>query len=81
MKCTFCTDAELTVKHTQTLPDGSVKRRRECISCKTRVTTYERRAEAALSTYERRLVVSFRDMSKEARKSLWATVRALLSMQ
>ncbi|HLP80346.1 MAG TPA: transcriptional regulator NrdR [Acidobacteriota bacterium] len=43
MKCPYCTSAEHKVVDKRETPDGKAyRRRRECLSCKKRFTTYER---------------------------------------
>ncbi len=43
MKCPFCGSDDLGVLESRTNSDGeSIRRRRECIKCKKRFTTYER---------------------------------------
>ena len=43
MKCPFCSDLENKVMDSRLTNDGlAVRRRRECIECKKRFTTYER---------------------------------------
>lgn len=49
MKCPFCTNQEDSVVDSRTLADGDViRRRRECIKCKRRFTTYEKIEEVTL---------------------------------
>ena len=43
MKCPFCLDSKTRVVDKRDLDElGSIRRRRECLSCKKRFTTYER---------------------------------------
>ena len=43
MKCPFCSDLENKVMDSRLTNDGlAVRRRRECLECKKRFTTYER---------------------------------------
>ena len=43
MRCPFCQDAENKVIDSRESHEGSViRRRRECLACKRRFTTYER---------------------------------------
>lgn len=42
MKCPFCNSDDTKVVDSRTALDGSIKRRRECISCQKRFSTYER---------------------------------------
>jgi len=49
MKCPFCGDLENKVMDSRLTNDGvSIRRRRECIECKRRFTTYERVEEINL---------------------------------
>ena len=41
MKCPYCSDLHLKVTNKRSSPDG-IRRRRECLKCKKRFTTYER---------------------------------------
>ena len=48
MRCPFCQDAENKVIDSRESQEGSViRRRRECLQCKRRFTTYERVEELA----------------------------------
>ena len=43
MKCPFCSNAETQVVETRVAEDGDfIRRRRQCIACERRFTTYER---------------------------------------
>ncbi len=42
MKCPYCRKDNDRVIDSRTSPDGSIRRRRECNSCRRRFTTYER---------------------------------------
>lgn len=41
MKCPYCSNESLRVTNKRSSPDG-IRRRRECLKCKKRFTTYER---------------------------------------
>ena len=41
MKCPYCSDLHLKVTNKRSSPEG-IRRRRECLKCKKRFTTYER---------------------------------------
>ena len=41
MHCPFCNTPDTRVIDSRLTPDGKVRRRRECVSCKERFTTYE----------------------------------------
>ncbi len=59
MKCPYCGFRETTVLESRISEDGgSLRRRRECLSCKKRFTTYER--------VERTLLVIKKDGRREA---------------
>ena len=47
MQCPYCGHADSRVVDTRTTSDG-IRRRRECLSCKKRFTTYEQISEALL---------------------------------
>ena len=43
MKCPFCSHSDDKVVDSRTIKDGElIRRRRECLSCSKRFTTYER---------------------------------------
>ncbi len=49
MKCPFCTKTDTQVLESRVVEDGnSVRRRRECATCKKRFTTYEKTKGAVL---------------------------------
>ncbi len=47
MKCVYCGNKETEVTDTRESPDG-VRRRRECVKCKKRFTTYENVSESGI---------------------------------
>lgn len=54
MKCPTCGSDELKVNESRDLEEGSaIRRRRECLSCKSRFTTYERVENPALLVVKR----------------------------
>ncbi|MCA9237749.1 MAG: transcriptional repressor NrdR [Planctomycetales bacterium] len=54
MKCPFCRVDNDKVIDSRACQDGfSIRRRRECLSCKRRYTTYERIEEAAIKVVKR----------------------------
>lgn len=60
MKCPFCQEPDSRVLDSRTSDDGSViRRRRECLVCKRRFTTYER-------IEERPLIIVKREGNREA---------------
>lgn len=49
MRCPFCTSASTQVLESRTVDEGrSLRRRRECLKCKKRFTTYEKVGGSAL---------------------------------
>lgn len=52
MKCPYCNSADSKVTDSRTAEDG-IRRRRECLSCGLRFTTYERVQSAALQVIKR----------------------------
>jgi transcriptional repressor NrdR len=42
MKCPYCNSEELSVVDKRDISDALIKRRRECLSCKQRFTTFEK---------------------------------------
>lgn len=54
MKCPFCHQDNDRVLDSRTSPDGyAIRRRRECLSCKRRFTTYERIEESPLKVIKK----------------------------
>lgn len=54
MKCPFCSHAETKVVDSRTSDSGdAIRRRRECLKCQQRFTTYERREEMPLMVLKR----------------------------
>ena len=55
MKCPFCSELESRVLDSRTTDEGTViRRRRECVICRRRFTTYERIEERPLMVVKRR---------------------------
>jgi transcriptional repressor NrdR len=48
MKCPYCRHPESCVKDSRPLDDGRVKRRRQCLSCGRRWSTFEQMEHAAV---------------------------------
>lgn len=54
MKCPFCHQDNDRVLDSRTSPDGyAIRRRRECLSCRRRFTTYERIEESPLKVIKK----------------------------
>lgn len=53
MKCIFCGCNDLTVVDSRHIDDKRIKRRRECINCKRRFTTYEQVEKPILTVKKR----------------------------
>ena len=54
MRCSFCGYPDSTVLDSRPVEDGrSIRRRRECLSCGKRFTTYEREEETSLLVVKR----------------------------
>ena len=51
MKCPFCSKEDLKVLESRDVDDSKLRRRRECLACKNRFTTYE-----TIETAPRRIV-------------------------
>jgi transcriptional repressor NrdR len=66
MKCPYCASAKQSVVDKRNLPDGSVRRRRECLTCKKRYTTYERVEEIQVYV-----------VKKDSSKELFSTAKVL----
>ncbi|MYE39721.1 MAG: transcriptional repressor NrdR, partial [Chloroflexi bacterium] len=52
MRCPYCSDRESKVTDSRT-NDAGIRRRRECLNCRQRFTTYERVQAAPLMVYKR----------------------------
>lgn len=48
MRCPFCRNDDSKVIDSRTSEDNSIRRRRECLSCERRFTTYERLEESPI---------------------------------
>lgn len=48
MKCPYCNSDDTKVIDSRTTLDGSIRRRRECIKCQKRFSTYERIEESTI---------------------------------
>ncbi|MBL8818810.1 MAG: transcriptional repressor NrdR [Planctomyces sp.] len=53
MRCPFCLHDETKVIDSRTSPDFSIRRRRECLSCERRFTTYERIEESPIKVIKK----------------------------
>lgn len=53
MQCPFCRKGETKVVDSRTSDDFAVRRRRECLSCNRRFTTYERIEESPLKVIKK----------------------------
>ncbi len=42
MKCPYCSSTDTKVTNKRNIEDGTIRRRRECLKCNRRFTTYER---------------------------------------
>lgn len=49
MYCPKCIHGKMKVLQTEAMPDGSVRRRRKCLTCDHRTTTFERADDAWLA--------------------------------
>lgn len=53
MQCPFCREGETKVVDSRTADDYAVRRRRECLGCRRRFTTYERIEESPLKVIKK----------------------------
>ncbi|MGD9727262.1 MAG: transcriptional regulator NrdR, partial [Nitrospiraceae bacterium] len=87
MKCPFCDDVEDKVVDSRMAKEGEViRRRRECLSCKRRFTTYERveetmpfvvKKDGRREPFDRSKIVSGLKKACEKRPISMATIEAV----
>ena len=87
MKCPFCDDVEVKVVDSRMAKEGEViRRRRECLSCKRRYTTYERveetmpavvKKDGRREPFDRSKIVSGLKKACEKRPISTATIEAV----
>ncbi len=53
MRCPFCSHDESKVIDSRTSPDMAIRRRRECLRCERRFTTYERIEESPIKVIKK----------------------------
>lgn len=76
MRCPHCGNEESKVIDSRTFEDGdSIRRRRECLACGERFTTYERREETPLLVVKKDGSTEPFDRNKVLRGLLTATVK------
>lgn len=81
MLCPNCSCTESRVIDSRSFDDGSsIKRRRECLECGTRFTTYERREEEPVMVQKRDGHVEPFDRSKLLKSLLSATAKRNVSL-
>ena len=81
MLCPNCSCKESRVIDTRSFDDGaSIKRRRECLECGTRFTTFERREEEPIMVLKRDGHVEPFDRSKLLKSLLSATAKRNVSL-
>lgn len=64
MICPECSSTKTRVTDSRACSDGSIRRRRECDTCKCRFTTYERVSERAIAIVKRGGTVELYDRNK-----------------
>lgn len=81
MLCPNCSSKESRVIDSRSFDDGaSIKRRRECLECGTRFTTFERREEEPIMVLKRDGHVEPFDRSKLLKSLLSATAKRNVSL-
>lgn len=81
MLCPNCSCKESRVIDSRSFDDGaSIKRRRECLECGTRFTTFERREEEPIMVLKRDGHVELFDRSKLLKSLLSATAKRNVSL-
>ena len=82
MLCPNCGNKESKVIDSRSFEDGSsIKRRRECLECGTRFTTYERREEIPIMIEKKDGSVQPFDRSKLLRSLLTATAKRNIPLE
>lgn len=81
MKCPFCNSEDTKVVDSRTALDGSIKRRRECINCQKRFTTYERFEENQIYVVKKDKRRVKYDREKLLRGLTFATVKRNISRE
>lgn len=81
MKCPFCSSDDTKVVDSRTALDGSIKRRRECISCQKRFSTYERFEENQIYVVKKDKRRVKYDREKLLRGLTFATVKRNISRE
>ena len=82
MLCPNCGNKESKVIDSRSFEDGSsIKRRRECLDCGTRFTTYERREEVPIMIEKKDGSVQPFDRSKLLRSLLTATAKRNIPLE
>lgn len=79
MKCPFCGSEDTKVIDSRTSTDGSTKRRRECINCQRRFSTYERFEENQIFVVKKDNRRVKYDREKLLRGLTFATVKRNIS--
>lgn len=81
MKCPFCNSEDTRVVDSRTALDGSIKRRRECMTCQKRFTTYERFEENQIYVVKKDKRRVKYDREKLLRGLTFATVKRNISRE
>lgn len=81
MKCPFCNSEDTRVVDSRTALDGSIKRRRECITCQKRFSTYERFEENQIYVVKKDKRRVKYDRDKLLRGLTFATVKRNISRE
>ena len=82
LKCPFCGNSETKVLDSRNTDSGSaIRRRRECLSCQERFTTYERREEIPIAITKKGGTREPFDRTKILNGLLRATVKRKVSLQ
>ncbi|MDO4691182.1 MAG: transcriptional regulator NrdR [Fusobacterium sp.] len=81
MKCPFCSSEDTKVVDSRTALDGSIRRRRECLSCQKRFSTYERFEENQIYVVKKDKRRVKYDRGKLLRGLTFATVKRNISRE
>lgn len=81
MKCPYCDSEDTKVTDSRTTLDGSIRRRRECIKCQKRFSTYERIEESTIYVVKKDKRRVKYDRTKLLRGLTSATVKRNISRE
>lgn len=81
MHCPECGYSSTKVTDSRSCSDGTIRRRRECVNCKARFTTYERISEKAIAIIKSNETVELYDRNKLLNGIMRACVKRSVSLR